>query len=273
MMGWRGASNIRFESLMGEFMRLKEKTAIVTGASKGIGWAIAFGLAREGAHVAAVGRDPARVKGIVKEIRASGGKAIAIQADITQASEVRRMVDETLAAFQGIHILVNCAGGSLATSRLTADVRKEEWDAVVALNLKAPFLCAQAVFPYMKAQKMGRIINISSIAGRSSADLTGPQYTSAKAALQGLTRQLAREWGPWGITVNAVAPGITWDPLSKRQWESRSQEDRDTMLGAIALRRLAEAEDHAGAVVFLASEEADYITGCTLDTSGGRVMM
>jgi 3-oxoacyl-[acyl-carrier protein] reductase len=254
-------------------MRLKGKTAIVTGASKGIGWAIALGLAKEGANVAAVGRDSVRLGDIVKEILACGGKAIAIQSDVTKASEVKRMVEETLAAFHGIHILVSCAGGSLATSRFTVDVRKEEWDAVINLNLKAPFLCAQAVFPYMQAQKMGRIINISSIAGRSSADLTGPQYTSAKAALQGLTRQLAREWGPWGITVNAVAPGITWDPLSKKQWESRSQEDRDTMLGAIALRRLAEAEDHVGAVTFLASAESEYVTGCTIDTSGGRVMM
>ncbi len=254
-------------------MRLEGKTAIITGASKGIGWAIALGLAKEGANIAAVGRDSARLGGIAKEILASGGKAIAIQSDVTKAPEVKRMVQETLAAFNGIHILVSCAGGSLATSRFTADVRKEEWDAVINLNLKAPFLCAQAVFPYMKAQKMGRIINISSIAGRSSADLTGPQYTSAKAALQGLTRQLAREWGPYGITVNAVAPGITWDPLSKRQWESRSPEDRETMLGAIALRRLAEAEDHVGSVVFLASAEADYVTGCTIDTSGGRVMM
>jgi 3-oxoacyl-[acyl-carrier protein] reductase len=254
-------------------MRFKDQTAIVTGASKGIGWAITLGLAKEGANVAAVGRDPVRLEEIAKEIHGSGGKAIPIRADVTKVPEVQRMVQETLAAFKGIHILVNCAGGSLATSRLTVDVRKEEWDAVLNLNLKAPFLCAQAVFPFMKKQGRGRIINISSIAGRSSADLTGPQYTSAKAALQGLTRQLAREWGPYGITVNAVAPGITWDPLSKKQWESRSKEDRNTMLGAIALRRLAEAEDHVGAVRFLASPEADYVTGCTIDTSGGRVMI
>jgi len=254
-------------------MRLAGQTAIVTGASKGIGKAIAIGMAKEGAKIAAIGRDPKRIEEVIDEINKGGRESMGIKADVTNLSDVNRFINEVAEKFQEIHILVNCAGGSLGTSRLTKEVKKEEWDSVINLNLKAPFLCSKAVFPYMKAKGFGRIINISSIAGRSSADLTGPQYTSSKAGLQGLTHQLAREWGPFGITVNTVAPGITWDPLSRRQWESRSQEDRDQMLGSIALRRLAEAEDHVGAVIFLASKEAGYITGCTIDTSGGRVML
>lgn len=256
-----------------KYMRLEGEVAIVTGASKGIGKAIALGMAREGASVTAVGRDAERLEAVVQEIRNLGQNAIGVRADVTQWQDVKRIVEETLTHLKDISILVNCAGGSLATSRLTVDVKQEEWRAVINLNLKAPFLCSKAVFAHMKTKDSGKIINISSIAGRSSADLTGPQYTSAKAALQGLTRKLAREWGPFGIRVNAVAPGITWDPLSRQQWESRSQEDRDQMLNAVALRRLAEVEDHVGAVVFLASKEADYITGCTIDTSGGRIMV
>ena len=128
-------------------MRLAGQTAIVTGASKGIGKAIAIGMAKEGAKIAAIGRDPKRIEEVIDEINKSGRESMGIRADVTNLSDVNRFINEVAQKFQEIHILVNCAGGSLGTSRLTKEVKKEEWDYVINLNLKAPFLCSKAVFP------------------------------------------------------------------------------------------------------------------------------
>jgi len=248
---------------------LSEKVSIITGGASGIGQATALVFAREGARV------------IIADINFEAGRAAAkqcneisnlghtyVETDVLDKTSVVKLADSVLEESKRIDILINCAGG-FSQGRETVDIPEEEWDYIIDLNLKSAFLCCQAVIPSMKNQRYGRIVNLSSDSGRSAITLSASHYAAAKAAILGFTRHLARELGPYNIYVNAVAPGTT---LTERIEKVRSEEFKKMAAGFSPLGRLAEVGEQAEAILFLASDRASYITGATLDVSGGRIM-
>jgi 3-oxoacyl-[acyl-carrier protein] reductase len=253
-------------------IRFDGRTAIVTGAARGFGRAIALSLAGLGARVIACDV----LKRELDQTAAAGDEQrTPIEArvlDVSDRAAVQAMASETIEAHGRVDILVNDAGGVLGQSgRPLEEVSEEEWRAIFAVNLDGAFYCSQAVAPAMKAARFGRIVNISSGAGLGIS-LTGIQaYASAKAGQIGLTRQLAHELGPWGITVNNIAPGfVRSNPTTERQWESYGDEGQRRLVENIALKRLGSPEDIAHGVLFFASEQAGWITGQTLSIDGGR---
>jgi NAD(P)-dependent dehydrogenase (short-subunit alcohol dehydrogenase family) len=243
---------------------LKGRTAIVTGAGQGMGRAVAAALARLGARVVVNDRERRTAEKVAAELRAQGAEAMAIVADVTNASGVRRMVARVLRRYSAIHILVNNAGVLRPTP--TAEISEEEWDRVIAVNLKGTFLCSQAVLDSMRAAGWGRIVNFSSTAGKSVSTIGGSHYTAAKAGILGFTRHLAREMAAHGITVNAVCPGLidtemvrsTIAPARVRAYAR-----------GFPIPRLGRPEEVAELVAFLCSDRAGYITGASLDINGG----
>ena len=229
---------------------LAGKTAVVTGTAHGIGAGIAEALRGDGATVHGVDKD---------------------EADLTSAAEVRRF----FAGLGGVDILVNCAGGVVGqVGHPVEEVTDEDWRAVVDANLTSTFLCTRAVVPGMKARRWGRIINISSGAGRT-VSLTGIQaYASAKAGQIGFTRQMAHELGPFGITVNCIAPGfILSNPTTERQWASYGEAGQAELVQGIAMRRLGEPADIANGVQFFASPRSSWVTGQTISIDGGHAFL
>jgi 3-oxoacyl-[acyl-carrier protein] reductase len=248
---------------------LAGKVAVVTGAGQGLGEAIARRLADEGACVAIVDRDTERARGVAAACAEAGRAAFAIAADVTDLTAVEGMVAEVTRRIGAPHILVNNVGG-FEKSKTIRDIAEDEWDTVIRLNLKSAYLCSRAVLPAMIERRWGRIINLGSQAARSITNLLAAHYAAAKGGILALTRHLAFEVGQYGITVNVVAPGIV---LTERVRRNRSSEQVAHILGQIPIGRLGLPEDTAAAVAFLASEEAGYITGATLDVNGGIVMM
>jgi 3-oxoacyl-[acyl-carrier protein] reductase len=245
------------------------KTVIVTGAAKGIGRAIAHAFVREGARVAALDVDESALQMVADELAAAGGHALALRTDVTRPADIRAAVDATVARFRRIDVLVNNAGG-FAAIRPTEDIPDDEWDAILRMNLTSVFLCTKAVLPQMKRQGGGRIVNLSSIAGRGGAIVLSAHYTAAKAGVLGFTRQLAREVAPLGITVNAVAPGTT---ATERFRALRTPEQTRALTDTVPMRRVAEPSEVAACVLFLASDAASYVTGACLDVNGGVLMV
>ena len=255
-------------------MRLKGKVAVVTGSAQGLGRIIALTMAEEGARVVINDVDGEALENTMEEMKRLGHAVLSVQADVTNADQVDRMVQKSIDEFGSVDILVNNAGGALHTPHQIEEVREEHWDRVVNVNLKGAFLCSRAVIARMRKQASGgKIVNMSALAGRSYATLAGAQYSSAKAGIGGLTRHLAREVGPDGITVNAVAPTVmlTGERV-KGLWEAKTEEEKRRVIESIPLRRLADPREIATVVVFLASDDASYITGVTLDVNGGRFM-
>ena len=249
-------------------MRLKDKVAIVTGAAKGLGRVFAIGLAKEGAKIMAVTRkDLDNLDKTVKEIEKLGGVAKSLQADVSIEKDTLRIAEETMKAFGRIDILVNCAAiyDGLVRKSFT-EIDPKEWDQVMAVNVKGPWLCARAVFPHMKQQGKGKIVNLS-----SEVFFTGSHgfihYVSSKGGVIGLTRALAIELGPANININAVAPGFTDTEASRSIADVKKYDVSRT-----PLRRLEEPNDLLGAVIFFASDDSDFITGQTLLVDGGRAM-
>ncbi|MED4037778.1 3-oxoacyl-[acyl-carrier-protein] reductase [Niallia taxi] len=247
-------------------MKLDGKTALVTGGSRGIGRAIALKLAKEGANVAVnYAGSAALANEVVEEIKQLGKDAIAIQCDVSNGESVANMIKETLDHFGSLDILVNNAG--ITRDNLLMRMKEAEWDDVINTNLKGVFHCTKAVTRQMMKQRKGRIINITSIVG-----VTGnpgqANYVAAKAGVIGLTKTTAKELAARNITVNAVAPGfITTDMTDKLP-----EDVKNAMLTQIPLAKFGEPDDIANAVVFLASDESNYITGQTIHIDGGMYM-
>jgi len=238
-----------------------------------MGKAIAEGLASEGAWVVICDILEGEIQNTVTELENKGHRAMGLKVDVTNKTQVQQMVQEVKKAWGRIDILVNNAGGALNTPHLLHEIEEKHWDLVLNVNLKGAFFCCQAIIPVMVEQGGGAIVNISALAAHYRASLAGVQYTAAKAGVEGLTRQLAWDWGPKGIRVNAVAPTVTMTgDRVKGLWEQKDEEERQRTLSQIPLRRLGTPQEVAAAVVFLASDEASYITGICLDVVGGRYL-
>lgn len=245
---------------------LKGKSALVTGASRGIGRAIAIELARQGVNVAVnFAGNAKKADDVVAEIKALGSQAFAIRADVANSDEVAAMVKETVDAFGSLDILVNNAG--ITRDGLIMRMKEDDWDAVINTNLKGVFNCAKAVTRQMMKQRYGRIINISSVVG-VLGNAGQANYVAAKAGVIGLTKTLARELANRNINVNAVAPGFIETDMT----DELSEEIKQELLKQIPLAKLGKAEDIAAVVRFLVSEDANYMTGQTLHVDGGMVM-
>jgi 3-oxoacyl-[acyl-carrier protein] reductase len=248
------------------------RTAIVTGGAHGFGRAISIALAERGAVVWACDVIEDELVETRRLCEAANGACTVRTVDVRDKDGVERFVAEASAAAGSVHVLVNNAGGVLGqVGRPLEDVMPAEWQAIFDVNVTGAFLCSQAVAPGMKAARFGRIINISSGAGLGIS-LTGIQaYAAAKAAQIGLTRQLAHELGPWGITVNNVAPGfVRSNPATERQWESYGAEKQRALVDGIALKRLGTVEDIATGVLFFASDSSGWVTGQVLSIDGGK---
>jgi 3-oxoacyl-[acyl-carrier protein] reductase len=247
-------------------MTLEGKVALVTGASRGIGREIALELARQGANVAVnYAGSESKANEVVDEIKAIGKEAFVIKCDVSNSDEVAAMVKETVDRFGKLDILVNNAG--ITKDNLLMRMKEEEWDDVININLKGVFLCTKAVTRQMMKQRVGRIINITSVVG-VSGNPGQANYVAAKSGVIGLTKTTAKELASRNITVNAIAPGfITTDMTDKL-----SDEVKDEMLKQIPLARLGEPKDIAKMAAFLASDDTSYITGQTLHINGGMVM-
>lgn len=246
--------------------RFKGKSAIVTGASRGIGREIALLLAKEGARVA-VNYSGSKDKAdeVVQLITAAGGEAFAIQADVSDADSVKKMVDQTVETFGSIDILVNNAG--ITKDNLLMRMKEDEWDDVMSINLKGVFLCTKGVTRQMMRQRAGRIVNVASIVG-VSGNPGQANYVAAKAGVIGFTKTAAQELASRNINVNAVAPGFITTDMT----DALSEEVKNQMLAMIPLGKLGNPEDVAKTVMFLLSDDAAYITGQTIHIDGGMVM-
>ncbi|WP_221564204.1 3-oxoacyl-[acyl-carrier-protein] reductase [Alkalihalobacillus sp. TS-13] len=245
---------------------LTGKTALVTGASRGIGRAIAIELAKQGASVAVnYSGSEEKARKVVEEIQGNGGQAFAIQSDVSSMDSVTAMIKEVVSTYGSLDILVNNAG--ITRDNLLMRMKEEEWDAVINTNLKGVFNCTKAVTRQMMKQRSGRIINIASIVG-VSGNPGQANYVAAKAGVIGLTKTTAKELSSRGITVNAVAPGFIETDMT----DALEGSVKDEMLKQIPLARLGRPEDIAAAVKFLAGEESGYITGQTIHVDGGMVM-
>lgn len=242
-------------------MKLTGRVAVVTGGGRGIGKATSLALAKEGCHVVIGDVDQRLAEEIVREIEGLGGQALPVKCDVSDRSEVSEMVRATLEKFRTLDILVNNAGTIWVGK--TEDMPEEEWDRVLDVNLKGVFLCSQAVIKPMKKQRWGRIISIASSAGKMGGVIAGINYSVSKAGVILFTISLAKELAPYGINVNAVAPGFVDTALIESFPKS--------IVEKIPLGRLGRPEEIARTVVFLA-KDGDYITGEIIDVNGGMLM-
>lgn len=249
-------------------MELKDQIAIVTGAGRGIGEAIALRFSIEGAHVVVNDINVDDAKKVSQKIVSMGRRAVPIKADVSNKDQVDTMVREALKEFGTIDILVNNAGIG-GCSRLVKDIPEDSWDQVMSINLKGVFLCCQAVIPIMLNKNRGKIVNIASLAGRRMSYLGGADYTASKYGVIGLSHHLAYELAYHRINVNVVCPGATLTPLAEGK---APQELIDKVASRIPLGRWCRPEDQAEAVLFLVSERAKMITGHIMDVNGGQLL-
>ena len=253
--------------------KLSNKVGIVTGSAQGMGYAIAETLAKEGAKIVITDSNLAGVEKAVQQLKENYPDVLGIGLDVTNKSQVEKVAQEVIEQWGTINILVNNAGGALYTPHRLDEIEEKDWDLVLNVNLKGTFFCCQRVIPVMADQGGGSIINISALAAHWRASLAGVQYTAAKAGVEGLTRQLAYDWGSYGIRVNAVAPTVTiTGERVKSLWEGKDEAERERILSRIPLRRLSRPDEIASVVAFLASDESSYMTGVTIDVSGGRYL-
>ncbi len=252
---------------MAIYPELKGRVAVVTGAAQGIGASTVREFAQQGALVALLDIDAAGAQKVADEI--NGSRTLYVRTDVTDDKSVTDALARVASEFGGIDILVNSAGGY---GKLTGveELPVDDWDRTVTLNLRGTFLMCKRAIPYLKKSKAGRIINVSSISGRTLFGSTSPAYAASKAGVIQLTRFLAIELGPSGITSNSIAPITT---LTPRVRALRTEANIEQIASTIPLRRLPDPEDHANAMVFLASDSAAYLNGVALDINGGRILM
>ncbi|HEY9500736.1 MAG TPA: 3-oxoacyl-ACP reductase family protein [Pyrinomonadaceae bacterium] len=254
---------------MNNYMTLEGKVAIVTGGASGIGHATATALAECGAAVAInYHRNETGAELLREQINSNGGRAIAIQADVTMASEIAELVHRTNTELGPVDVLVNNAGSLIERLKIL-DITEERWDQVIDLNLKSAFLCSKAVIPGMVERRSGSIINLSSIAGRNGGALGSMHYATAKGGLITFTKGLAKELAPFNIRVNAVSPGVIDTPYHE---QFSTPEMMKNYVNAIPLGRVGKADEVAKVIAFLASDAASYIAGETIEINGGMYM-
>lgn len=246
-------------------MILQNKVAVVTGATRGIGRAIARSFADQGARLVVVGTNAELVDSFTGELQQAGTEAIGVRADVAVSRDVEQLIEATKERFGRVDILVNNAG--ITRDGLLLRMKDEDWDAVLDVNLKGAFLCTRAVARLMTRQRSGRIINISSVVGQMG-NPGQANYCASKAGLHGLTRATARELAKRNITVNAVAPGFIQTDMT----DALSEEQHAELLEQVPLARLGQVDDVAAAVLFLASDQAGYVTGQVIGVNGGMYM-
>ncbi len=252
-------------------MRFKNKVALITAAANGIGRATAEIMVREGATVIAVDNHPSRLDDAMASLKRVG-RAEGRMADALVPAEVDALVADVARQHGNIDILVNAVGGSTVIANPNATTEQmsfADWQKLIAFNLDGTFLVTHAVIPVMKRQRSGKIVNLASIAGRGLSVNSSSAYAAAKGGIIAFTRKLAHELGPEGIHVNAIAPSVTLTERIRPHWEKRSQAAQAEEIERTPLRRVAEPADQARVICFLASSDADFVTGITIDVTGG----
>lgn len=246
-------------------MILQDKVAIVTGATRGIGRAIAKNFADQGAKLVVVGTNAGLIHSFVEELQQTGTDALGMPVNVADSADVDQLMETVKDRFGRVDILVNNAG--ITRDGLLLRMKDDDWDTVLDVNLKGAFLCTRAVARLMTRQRNGRIVNISSVVGQMG-NAGQANYCASKAGLHGLTRATARELAKRNITVNAVAPGFIQTDMT----EALSEQQRNELLGQVPLARLGQVDDVAAAVLFLASDQAGYVTGQVIGVNGGMYM-
>jgi NAD(P)-dependent dehydrogenase (short-subunit alcohol dehydrogenase family) len=254
-------------------MRFRDKIALISGAGSGIGRATAHLIGAEAGTVIGVDINPESLEQVMRGIRQAGARAQGLVADALNPEQVTRVVQQTVDEYGQIDVLVNAVGGSTIIPRSGATVEVltlDEWQRLINFNLTGTFLFCNAVVPIMKRQRSGKIVNISSIAGRGLSESSSSAYAAAKGGIIAFTRKLAFELGPFGITCNAIAPSRTLSERIHPRWEQLSEAEQQAVLERVPLRRLAQPDDQARVIGFLASADADFVTGVTIDVTGGQ---
>jgi NAD(P)-dependent dehydrogenase (short-subunit alcohol dehydrogenase family) len=254
-------------------MRFTDKVAVITAFANGIGRATAEIMAGEGAIVVGVDNHAERLETAVTALRRAGGRAHGRLCDALDERQVNATVASAEKEFGAVDILVNAVGGSTIIANSGADVDEltfDEWQRLIAFNLNGTFLFTHAVVPIMKRQRRGKIVNLASIAGRGLSASSSSAYAAAKGGIIAFTRKLAFELGPFGVTINAIAPSLTLTERIRPRWEQRTTEAQAAEIARTPLRRVAEAVDQAKVICFLASSDADFVTGATIDVTGGN---
>jgi NAD(P)-dependent dehydrogenase (short-subunit alcohol dehydrogenase family) len=254
-------------------MRFTDKVAVITAFANGIGRATAEIMAREGAIVVGVDNHPHRLETAVAALRDAGGRAHGRLCNALDQQQVEATVASVEKEFGAVDILVNAVGGSTIIANSGADVDEltfEEWQRLIEFNLSGTFLFTHSVVPIMKRRQSGKIVNLASIAGRGLSPTSSSAYAAAKGGIIAFTRKLAFELGPHGVTINAIAPSLTLTERIRPHWDKRSQEAQAAEIARTPLRRVAEAADQAKVICFLASSDADFVTGVTIDVTGGN---
>jgi NAD(P)-dependent dehydrogenase (short-subunit alcohol dehydrogenase family) len=254
-------------------MRFTDKVAVITAFANGIGRATAEIMAREGAIVVGVDNHRSRLDTAVTELRSAGGKAHGRLCDALDPGQAEAAVASVENEFGAVDILVNAVGGSTIIANSGAGVEEltfAEWQRLIAFNLDGTFLFTHAAVPIMKRQRRGKIVNLASIAGRGLSETSSSAYAAAKGGIIAFTRKLAFELGPFGVTINAIAPSLTLTERIRPHWDNRTPEAQAAEIARTPLRRVAEAADQARVICFLASSDADFVTGVTIDVTGGN---
>jgi NAD(P)-dependent dehydrogenase (short-subunit alcohol dehydrogenase family) len=254
-------------------MRFKDKVAVITAFANGIGRATTEIMAREGAIVVGVDNHRDRLETAVAALRSAGGRSHGRLCDALDPGQVESTVASVEQEFGRVDILVNAVGGSTIIPNSGAGVDEltfAEWQRLIAFNLNGTFLFTHAVVPSMKRQQHGKIVNLASIAGRGLSPTSSSAYAAAKGGIIAFTRKLAFELGPYDVTINAIAPSLTLTERIRPHWEKRSEEAQAAEIARTPLRRVAEAADQAKVICFLASSDADFVTGVTIDVTGGN---
>ena len=253
-------------------MRFTGKVALITAAASGIGKATAEIIGKEGGIVVGVDVDEGRLEKAMAAIRDAGGRAHGLRADALDAAQVTTLVGRVVEEHKRIDILVNAVGGSTIIARPAATVDElslADWQRLIAFNLDATFLLCNVVAPVMKGQRSGKIVNLASVAGRGISPTSSSAYAAAKGGIIAFTRKLGHELGPFGVNVNAIAPSLTLTERIRPHWERRTPDQQAQEIAHTPLRRVAEAVDQARVICFLASPDADFVTGVTIDVTGG----